>query len=73
MAPRRRTIRVTHDVTINYQLPQLQWRSQPQPDARAHIFSKQLVVQVITTIMPVYIWLHLVSHVHSLIFVVLKK
>ena len=31
-----------------------QWRSQPQPDARAHIFSKQLVVQVIT-ITPVYI------------------
>ena len=32
-----------------------QWRSQPQSDARAHIFSIQLVIQVITIVTPVYV------------------
>ena len=58
---------------ITYTYTTLQWRSQLQPDARAHIFSKQLVVQVITIITPVYIAKFIVSYVHSLLFVVLKK
>ena len=51
----------------------IQWCGQPQFDARAHIFSIQLFIQVITTITPVYIATFIVSYVHSLIFVVLKK